>query len=217
MKKNILPLLLFLFLFSCSNKVEKLFNQAEILEQNKEYIEAIKILDKIIELNPDFLGAYINRGADYSALVQYKKAIKSFTQVIKIDSTNSLAYFNLANNLKRLNEIKKSIKYYDLALFHNKKGYKVLNIERKQGLYFVPFNEIYYERGLANYDLKQYNDAIQDFSNCTNSSTTEKEARYMLGATLLMLGKDNQACVELKRASLLGNEMAKKALKKYCE
>lgn len=48
---------------------------AERLEQQGKYRDAIQLLDQAIAKDKNFIAAYINRGADKSALGDYKGAI----------------------------------------------------------------------------------------------------------------------------------------------
>ena len=47
------------------------FADAERLEEQGKYKDAIQVLDKAISKDQNFLGAYINRGADKSALGEF--------------------------------------------------------------------------------------------------------------------------------------------------
>ena len=221
MIKKLLLVFIFLTLISCTNKVDKLFDKSQKLESQEKYLEAIKILDLVIELKPDYLGAYINRGADYAALQNYKKAIENYKQVIEIDSTNQLALFNLANNYQhRFNDFSKAIEFYTKALGFE--GNETINISIKynnQQLspYEVNENEIYFERGTAYYQIKQYENALFDFRQSFNEEQNNPESIYMVGASLYMLGRKTEACVEFNKAKLQGYELAKSEYKLNCE
>lgn len=221
MAKKILLFIIILAFVGCTNKVDKLFNKAQILEQNGKYLEAINILDKVIELKPDFLGAYINRGADYAELGMYKKAIENYKQVIKLDPKNQLALFNIANNYQyKFNDYYEAIKYYDKALMFkklNKLSIKINNTDIQIQQFEIPENQIYFERGNAFYNIKQFENALFDFKLSFKEQQDNPESTYMIGASLHMLGRKNEACIEFKKAKNLGFELAKSEYKINCE
>ena len=67
MKKLMLLLFLITQISFCQED-DELFEKAEILLQNKEYHEAIKLFDKVLEINPDYVGASVNLGISKSYL-----------------------------------------------------------------------------------------------------------------------------------------------------
>ena len=68
---------------SCDFKTAKdYFTEAEQLEEQGKYKEAISILDKAILKDNKLLGAYINRGANKSAIGDFKGAIATAEQSI---------------------------------------------------------------------------------------------------------------------------------------
>lgn len=78
MKKYRYMILLIIFsLLSCS-KTSILFDEAVGLDNQKKYLEAIIVWDKLIEYDPAHLSAYISRSADKFALGQYLEAIKDY-------------------------------------------------------------------------------------------------------------------------------------------
>src|SRR5688572_26803655 len=116
MKCCLIMLVGLILLSGCQTKsANDYFAEAEILEGQAKYKEAIALLDKAIGLDQKFLGAYINRGADKSALNDFKGAIEDYQHVVAIDPKNTLAYFNIANNYKRLEEYKVAVDYYNKA------------------------------------------------------------------------------------------------------
>ena len=115
MKKLMLLLLLITQISFCQED-DELFEKAEILLQNKEYHEAIKLFDKVLEINPDYVGASVNLGISKTYLQEYESAIKNYENAITLDSLNTLSYFNIANNYAELEDFEKSIIFYNKAL-----------------------------------------------------------------------------------------------------
>ena len=57
------------------------------------YAEAISHYDKAIQLNPDYVDAYLNRGFAYKKLDQYQRAIQDYDKAIQLDRNYAYAYY----------------------------------------------------------------------------------------------------------------------------
>ena len=115
--KRLKYLLFILVLTSCNNRLSNYYNsQAQKLEAEDRYEEAIALLDKAIEKNPQNLYALTNRGVDKSILEDYEGAIEDYSKIIEIDSVNALAYLNRGKNKANLNLYVEAIEDYDKAL-----------------------------------------------------------------------------------------------------
>ena len=55
---------------------------------------ALSDFTKVIEITPDFVQGYSQRGQIYLSKGEYEQAISDFTTAIKIDLKNAEAYFN---------------------------------------------------------------------------------------------------------------------------
>ena len=66
----------------------------DIKEKQKEYKGAITHYTKAIDLKPDFLEAYNNRGITYHEIQEFDLAIEDYNMVIKIDPNYAGAYNN---------------------------------------------------------------------------------------------------------------------------
>ena len=209
--KNYIILLLALTASSCDFKSAKdYFNEAEKLEEQGKYSDAIPLLDKVIEKQPDYLGAIINRGADKAALKQYAEAIKDYELVLSIDEKNTLAIFNIGNNKKRLSDYSSAVHYYTEAL--NSKGGQYLtldwvdnpNFRNDKADFDVKTFEIVYERGLAFYELDSLDQASNDLSNCIKNNHNTVDATFFLSQTYFKANHIADGCEYLKKAIQLG-------------
>lgn len=199
-----------------------LFEESETLIENKKYKEAILNLNKFLETNPNHIGAYINKGISNNGLKNYVKAIQNFNEAIKIDSTNTLAYFLIAKNYNTLNELKKSLEYYNYAEETVKnKVFNTSNLVLKRTFinamypFKVPISKINFEKGLVYFNLKNYKAAFNNLNNI-NEEERDKESQYLLAITLKKLKQNKKACIELKKAILLGSIKAKKNKNDFC-
>lgn len=207
---------------SCDFKSAKdYFAEAEKLEEQQKYKEAIPLLDKAILKDNKYLGAYINRGADKSAIGDFKGAITDYEKVISIDPKNTLAYFNIGNNLKRLGDNKSAVDFYNRAF--RTKGGDGIYIDMTPNAFIdlssfdVPGHEIYYERGLAFYEIDSLQKSFLDFQNCIRKNYMTADSYVMVGNIYLIKGQKNQACDYFHKAKALGNNDAQNSINKYCQ
>ena len=209
--KYFLILIVVLILASCDFKSsKKYFDEATKLEEQEKYADAILLLDKAIKKEPEFIGAIINRGADKSALKNYKGAIEDYELVLGFDEGNTLAIFNIANNKKRLNNYKSAISYYNAAL--ETKGGKYLTIDwvenpsfnNKKADFDVNTFDIIYERGLAYFELDSLNNAVQDFNSCIKNNSNIANATFYLSQTYFKANHIVEGCEYLQKAIQLG-------------
>ncbi len=220
--RRILIILIFLTsIIACDFKsANDYFADAEKLSGQEKYKEAILLLDKAIEKNNKFLGAYINRGADKSALGDYKSAIEDYNKVLQIDPKNTLALYNIGNNYKRLKEYVTAIEYYNKA-FDTKGGQQIYldltpNDFVDQSEFDVPGYQIHYERAIAYYRIDSLKNAFTDFKASLNKNYLTSDCYYWIGLIYISTGQTDLACENLRKSKSLGDTDAEKELKKYC-
>lgn len=76
-------------------------------KERKDFNTAVINFTKAIELDPDFLDAYIFRAGIYSEQEKYAEAVEDYSKLIEIEPRNHIAYLNrgIANeHLKRFTE-----------------------------------------------------------------------------------------------------------------
>lgn len=219
---NLLTFLCLLTITSCDFKsAQNYLIEAEKLENEGKYLEAIILLDKAIKKDPNLLGAYINRAADKFDLKDYSSAITDYEKVLKLDSKNTLAYFNIGNNYKRLENYKLAINYYFKA-FETKRGGGMIYIDYFKNDFIdlnefdVPGHEIAYERGLAYYEIDSFSLAIKDMRLPIKNRYMLKESHFRIGVSYFKLGEMVKACKELKIAAKMGEKRAIGMSKKLC-
>ena len=221
MTRFILFILVTFTLLSCDFKsANDYFAEAEKLEQEQKYTEAIPILDKAISKDNTFIGAYINRGADKSAIGDFRGAIADYEKVISFDPKNTLAYVNIGNNLKRLGDNTAAVEFYNNAF--NTKGGDGMYMDLKPNnimdlsSYDVAGKEIYYERGIALYLIDSLQKAYSDFQRCIKESYMVAESDYWIGNIFLTRGNKDKACEYYNKAKLSGDKDAEDNIRKYC-
>jgi len=86
----------------------------ESLKSGKKPIlqQTVKILTRMIELNPEDAKTYNNRGVAYAELSQYENAINDYTKAIEIDYRYAETYYNRGNSYVELNQYENAINDY---------------------------------------------------------------------------------------------------------
>ncbi len=103
-----LALTLVLFI-GCKSPAERLYEEADELEDKEQYEESLSVLKKSLEHDPEFVRAYIKMGRIYSTLKKYEKAEQVLHKAIDIDPGHYDAY-------KRLSEVYRKQKKLSQAL-----------------------------------------------------------------------------------------------------
>ncbi|MGY8909532.1 MAG: tetratricopeptide repeat protein [Flavobacteriales bacterium] len=224
-KRSLLILIIFQIslIQSSFGQEDVLFEESESLIEQKKYNKAIEKLDKVLELNPNFVGAFVNRGISNTALKNYKVAINDFKSAISLDSLNTLSFFYIANNYRKLKDIRSAIFYYDNAeksaenSFSNQSANFNLKRTFLNGIspFQVSLYQIRYHRGLAFYDLKNYKSALKDFISIDDVKKS-RDSKFMLASSLLKLERKKEACSEFENAIDLGSEDAIEVMKVNC-
>lgn len=75
--------------------------------------DAIKDLDKAIELNPEYSDAYFLKGVLHGDIGEYMKSAQSFRKVIAINPKYPNVYFNMGKTLFRFGSYDQAIKYFE--------------------------------------------------------------------------------------------------------
>lgn len=70
---------------------------------------AVELLTKALSANPNFIFAYINRGANYFSLGEYDKAISDASAAIALNSKMAISYSNRAAAYQKKNMFKEAL------------------------------------------------------------------------------------------------------------
>lgn len=206
----------FVLLSSCSDlSAKECFAEAEKLEGQEKYKEAITMLDKAIAKDKYYSAAYINRGADRSALGDYKGAINDYMRVVAIDSANTLALVNIGRNYKRLKEYQSAIVYFDKAMATKGNGLFIVQVEISHSNDVRP-EEITYERGIAYYLSDSLKKAFADLQYSIQQQFMLDDCYQWLGYIYLRYGNKDLACKNFNLAKVYGNKEVPADIDKYC-
>jgi len=80
------------------------------------YEEAIKMFDKVLELEANYTTAYFNKGNDLSILWRYEEAIKMFDKILELEHNDIDALLNKGSDLFNLWKYKKALNIFNKVL-----------------------------------------------------------------------------------------------------
>lgn len=195
--------------------------EAEKLESEWKYKEAIPLLDKAIEKDPENIYALMNRGVDKSILDDYQGSIKDYTRIIEIDPNNGLAFLNRGKNKKRLGDYQGAIEDFEKAI--KTKGGESFYIDKVENSFIetgfefdVAMEEIRFERGIARYNIDSLKRAFEDFNFCLDKNFEKPASLYWRGIIYVAYGMNTEGCADLNEARKLRHLGAQEMIDKYC-
>lgn len=221
--KQIIIILSILTFTSCDFKSSADYtSEAEKLEKEGKYKEAIPLLDKAIEKDPENIYALINRGVDKSILEDYQGAIDDYNRIIEIDSANALAFLNRGKNKMRLDDHDDAIIDFEKAI--KTKGSELLYMDKLENSFVdtgfefdVAMEEIRFERGIARYNIDNLKLALEDFNFCLNKNYEKPASLYWRGTIYVAYGMNAEGCADLNEARKFGDPDAQEMIDKYCK
>jgi len=107
------------------NDKESMFLYSEILYQNQEYLEAIKILNSLIEKNNTVSKYYVARANAFYKANSYKLAINDFSTALDLNPTETEVYINRGLAKKEIDDLEGACNDWNTAV--EKGNYKANN------------------------------------------------------------------------------------------
>lgn len=128
-------------------EINAAFERGQKFYKNKDFDNAIKEFERIIELDPNNVAAYNNRAYVYASKNDYTHAVDDYSRVIELDPKNAVAY----NDRGYVNYMMHN---YDLAIADYDKA---LQLDQNYVL-------TYCNRGSAYSVKRDFDRAIEDFT-----------------------------------------------------
>ena len=153
------------------------------LLNNDRYQDAIKFLNKAIELNPNNFVAYNNRGNAKDELGKHEEAIKDYDKAIELDPDSSSALDHRGVAKADLGKHEEAIKDYD----------KAIELD-------PDYSGTYNNRGIANYDLGKHEEAINDYDKAIKLDPKNAYAYNNRGIAKGALGRHEEALRDFDKA-----------------
>ncbi len=229
--------ILFVVSFSSSGQTaDELYKSALAQLSDKNYVEAISLLDQAISKNKSNVSYLLKRGEAKYLSGKGILAIQDFNRVIQLDAENSMAYA------------------FRSAIYVDMKDYKGAIIDCQKALEIDPKNELAYvrmgdayitqdpsdfieamksynyainlnpknktalqNRGIAKKELKDYHGAIDDFNQAIIIDAEYGLAYMNRGICKSLLGDTPGACIDWFLAGEMGVEEAASYIKTRCK
>jgi len=156
-------------------KIDLLFNDANYEIEKENYIEALEITNQILSKNKKNYKAIALKANIYEITKNYASAVKYYEKAVKLNSTNLETQAKLANAYYLNKDYKKSSETYNFLISKNAKE---LNY--------------YLQRAKSNFELKNYELALDDIKLYTTYFYNDFEAQYLYSQILF----DNEQFLE---------------------
>jgi tetratricopeptide (TPR) repeat protein len=153
------------------------FNKGNALDSLERYQEAIECFDKAIEIDAKDVFAYAwnNKGNALYDSQKYEDAIKCYDKALEVNKNLLEAQINKGNALYNLGEYKDSIKCYN----------KLLEVKESED---DANDDAYFYRGLSNYALEDYTEALENFNKVSDQFHFRAEKAMSIGQCNYELG-----------------------------
>ena len=182
----------------------------------ENYDNAIEYYNKAIELKPDYVYAYNNRGNAKYSLGKFQDAIEDYNKVIELMPDNEVAYNNRGNAKDNLGKYQDAIEDYnkaielmpDYAAYYNR-GHAKDNLgnfqdaieDYNKAIELNPnYEVIYNDRGVAKAKLGNFQDAIEDYDKAIELMPDYAGAYYNKGLVKAKLSKFQEAVEDYNKA-----------------
>ena len=175
--------------------------------------EKKKLYTKAIEVNPDFLDAYINRGLVNNELGEYKESIKDYDKAIELDRKCALAFNNRGYTKFRQKDYEGALADYNKAIILNPKFRMALD---NKALLFSTvcmeddkdFSEKFYlSLGISEINEGNFTEALKDFDESLKYNKDNELVYFYKGIACHSLGKDKEAYENYSKAIKLNKIM----------
>jgi tetratricopeptide (TPR) repeat protein len=214
------------------NKARTNNNFGLVLFGEGKILEAIEHYNKAINLTPDYIPPYCNRGNAYTQLGWYQQAFEDYNKAISLQPDVAEAYFNRGSAYFKFGRHQLAIDDFNKAIVLNPNYTKAYNnrgiIYGELGQYqraIDDFNKaisldhnnikFYNNRAFAYAKLGQYQRAIEDYNEAIRLKPDYALAYNNRGFAYAKLGQYQRASEDYKKALSLkpDNEEVRRALR----
>ena len=203
--------------------------------------EAVRLILKALEVNPQDAIAHTNLGVAYANLKQHEKALEAYEKAISINGNFADAHYNRGNTLSDLKRFDNAIQSYGKAIAINakharayyNKGNALLELKRtseavacyRLAILIVPdYPEAFNNLGQALRELKDFSSALENFNAAIELKENYVDAYYNKADTLSSLNRFHEAILMYEKVLIFNQDHydaynnkgnALKILKKY--
>ncbi len=201
--------------------------------RNKIWKDSITLFSDITQKYPEVANAHFSVGKNLFDARDINGALTSFNKALELDSTYTDVYFyrgNLYFDQKNYeaaaNDYKTAIalkpKYpeaiYNLGVAYMSLGNNQESVNTITKCIEMSPNEFMYQsRATANFNLKKYKEAIDDYTFALKLNPKLAESFFNRGVCYFYLTQQSNACNDWKQASILGFAKANELIGAYCK
>lgn len=138
---------------------------------------------KAIEINPEFIDAYLERAKVYERKKHYDNAISDYSKVIEINPEFIDAYLERGNYYRRRKQFDNAISDYSKAIELNPENHEIYAV--RGGLYY--------------YNQKKYDNAISDFNKVIELKPESTFVHYLILRAHMEQGQYDNALADLSQ------------------
>jgi len=194
-----------------------LYNQANTLLKLKRENEAIALLEKALELKPDYAEAWEIQAEAFYGLKRYKESLEAFDKAIYFQPDFLDAWVGRGLVLAQLKKYNEAIEAFDQGLkikpntakIWYEKGELLLQLQRydeavvsyDKAVEFQPnLYEAWERRGWALHSLKRYEEAVNSYKKAIEVKPDYPKAWYNMGNSLTRLDSIKEAVKAYRQA-----------------
>ncbi len=172
--------------------------------QKKIYDKAIDCFNKVIEIEPNFIGGWVNKGTVLMCIGEYSQALSCYDKAIALDTKSTGAWYAKGELLRHLKKNDEAIECYNHVINIDpefgkawfSKGTALMNISNfkeavtcfEKSIVLNNRNAIvWYNMGIAQDALNKYSDALKCFDEAVRLNPLDIEAWYEKGRELSKL------------------------------
>ena len=219
MKSSLTSLIIFLTIIASTaygQNPKKIFKTGEDFLEDKKYDDAIKQFSKAIELDAEYVDAYVGRAKALEAQFKFKKAIEDYQRAATFDEKDESHPYNSARLYNLIDEPKSAIQSANKAISINKKYLEALNEKAAAMISLKQYKNAldvanasidvkktsmgYYYHGLASAGLKDFEKAEYDFGRSVYYDDKFIPGYVELAKTLTVLKKFEEAINNCNKA-----------------
>jgi tetratricopeptide (TPR) repeat protein len=162
---------------------EEFFYKASEYEEQGQYIKALELYNKAIQLNLEYAVAYNNRGLIHLKQNNYAQAIVDFNKAIQLKPHDAITYYNLG------------------LVYHEQKNYSQALIYYNKAIKISPYHsKIYNNRGNIYMEKKDHKNSLSDYNKAIQLDQDNAEAYRNRGVLYSIQKQYDLAISDLSQA-----------------